>query len=190
MERVIMSGKMFGVLISVGIFVGVVIMFATIAITSQNKAINLEEQINESTSAISVQEKRRADLIINLVDTVQAYDNHEKDTLVLLTEARSKASAGLIQEAQLTISAVTEAYPELKSIQNYQTLMNELSTTENMIAEHRNNFNIQVKAYNKHVRKFPNKFLLGMLGYENIDASYLDYETSPDAPTNLFNSGK
>lgn len=184
-----MSGKAFGVLVSVGIFIGIVIMFFAVAITSQNKAINLEEQINESSSAINVQEKRRADLIINLVDTVQAYDNHEKETMVLLTEARSKASEGLIGEAQIVITAVTEAYPELKSIQNYQTLMNELATTENMIAEHRNNFNIQVRAYNKHVRKFPNRLLLDMLGYEKISADYLEYETSPDAPTNLFNKG-
>jgi len=184
-----MSKKTFGILIGIGIFFAVIILFFMIAISSENKAINLEEQINESSSSISVQEKRRVDLIFNLVDTVQNYDDHERETLVLLTEARSKASSGLIEEAQLTISAVTEAYPELRSIENYQTLMNELSTTENLIAQHRNNFNIQVKAYNKHTRKFPNRFLLDMMGYEKIDIDYLEYETSPDAPTNLFNKG-
>lgn len=181
-----MSSKLFGILITVCILVAIVITFFTIAITSQNKAINLEEQINESNSAIEVQEKRRTDLIVNLVDTVKNYDKYEQETITKLTEARANASKGNIEQAQLTIQAVTEAYPELKSIQNYQTLMNELSTTENMIAEHRNNFNIQVKAYNKHVRKFPNSFLLPMMGYEKIDIKYLEYNAPTDAQTDLF----
>lgn len=184
-----MSKKTFGFLIGICITTATIVLFFMIAVSSENKAINLEEQINESHSSINVQEKRRIDLIINLVETVQNYDKHEKETLTLLTEARSKASSGLIEEAQLTISAVTEAYPELRSIENYQTLMNELSTTENLIAQHRNNFNIQVRAYNKHIRKFPNRFLLDMLGYEKIDIDYLEYEVSSDASTNLFNKG-
>lgn len=185
-----MSKKLFGMLIGGGIIVAAVVLFFTVAITAQNKAINLEEQIHESSSSINIQEKRRVDLIINLVDTVQAYDDHEKSTLTLLTEARSQASSGQVQEAQLTIQAVTEAYPDLKSVDNYKSLMNELSTTENMIAQHRNNYNIQVKAYNKHTRKFPNKTLLSMLGYEKIENKYLDYDVSSDAPTDLFKNGK
>lgn len=184
-----MSGKLFGVLIGGGVIVGLLILFFSMFITSQNKAINLEEQINESASSINVQEKRRADLIINLVDTVQAYDIHEKYTLKQLTEARTKASTGNVEEAQLAINAVAEAYPELKSIENYKGLMNELSTTENLIAQHRNNYNIQVKAYSKHIRKFPNKQLLGLMGYESIDKNYLEFEVSPDAPNNLFDKG-
>lgn len=185
-----MNKKLFGFLVGGGIIVGMIVVFFSIAITSQNKAINLEEQINESSSSINIQEKRRADLIINLVDTVQAYDIHEKETLTLLTEARSQASSGKVEEAQLTIQAVTEAYPELKSVDNYKTLMNELSTTENLIAQHRNNYNVQVKAYSKHIRKFPNKQLLGLMGYEKIDTSYLNFEVSPDSPTNLFDKGE
>lgn len=184
-----MNKKTFITLISLGILAGIFIVCAAFLITSQNKAINLEEQISESSSAIEVQEKRRVDLIYNLVDTVQAYDDHEKETLVLLTEARSKASEGSIDEARLAIDAVAEAYPELKSIENYQTLMNELSTTENLIAEYRNNFNIQVKAYNKHIRTFPNRFLLNIVGYEKVDIDYLEYDAPSDVPTNLFDKG-
>lgn len=169
-----------------GIFLAGIIAVGAIFITSQNKAISLEEQVNESSSAIEIQEKRRVDLILNLVDTVKSYDNHEKETLTLLTEARSSASEGKVEDAQLAIQAVTEAYPELKSQANYQQLMTELSVTENLIAEHRNNYNIQVKAYNKHIRKFPNSLILGIMGYEQIDSTYLEYETPSDAPTNLF----
>ncbi len=181
-----MNKKLFGVLISLGILIALIIVCGAITITSHNKAINLEEQINESSSAIEVQEKRRIDLIYNLVDTVQAYDDHEQETLTLLTEARTKATEGSIEDARLAIDAVAEAYPELKSIENYQTLMNELSTTENLITEYRNNFNVQVRAYNKHIRTFPNRYLLEFIGYEKIDAEYLDYDEPEDAPSNLF----
>lgn len=174
----------------IGAFVGfgvlLVVLAITIAVTTQNKAINLEEQVKESTSAIEVQEKRRADLIINLVDTVKNYDNHEKETLTLLTQARTSAEGGDVEQAQLALNAVTEAYPELKSVENYQTLMNELSVTENLIAEQRNNFNRQVKAYSKYVRKFPSSTVLPLVGYDVQDFTYLEYEASSDAPTNIF----
>jgi LemA protein len=181
-----MSKTLFGWLIGLGIFAGIIIVSVAVAFTTQNKAINLEEQIKESKSSIEIQEKRRVDLILNLVDTVKDYNKHEKDTLVQLTEARSNATKGNVKEAELTLQAVTEAYPELKSQQNYKELMNELATTENLIAEHRDNYNIQVKAYNKHVRKFPNSVLLNMMGYEKMNVKYLEYNASSDAPTNLF----
>lgn len=162
--------------------------FLFLYITINNKAIHLEEQILESSSAIKVQEKRRVDLIYNLVDIVEAYDIHEKETLTELTEARAKAEQGNILEARLAIQAVAEAYPDLKSVENYSNLMNELSITENLIAEYRNNYNMQVRAYNKHLRIFPNRFFLELGGYEKIDAEYLKYDVSEDAPTNLFDN--
>lgn len=80
----------------------------------------------------------------------------------------------------------SEAYPELKSNENYKQLMNELSITENMIAEYRSNFNKQVKQYNRYVRKFPTSILLNMTGYEKQAYSYLEYDVSEDAPQDLF----
>lgn len=77
-------------------------------------------------------------------------------------------------------------YPELKSNENYKTLMTELAITENLIAEHRNNYNIQVKQYNKHIKKFPNSMILNIMGYEKLDNTYLEYEVSENAPKNLF----
>ena len=64
--------------------------------------------------------------------------------------------------------------------------MNELSTTENLIANYRSNYNTWVKKYNQYIRKFPNKQILDMLGYEPVEYSYLTYDVSEDAPTNLF----
>ena len=168
------------------IVVAFVIMVVSMVISSQNKAINLEEQIHSATSSIEVQEKRRVDLIHNLVDTVEQYASHEKETLTQITEARSQAGKGNVEEATMAIQAVAEAYPELKANENYKTLMLELSTTENLIAEHRTAFNTQVRAYNKHVRTFPNSMLLNLSGYEKIDAEYLEYNASSDAPQDLF----
>lgn len=55
-----------------------------------------------------------------------------------------------------------------------------------IIAEHRNNYNIQVKQYNKHIKKFPNSMILNIMGYEKLDNTYLEYEVSENAPKNLF----
>jgi len=64
--------------------------------------------------------------------------------------------------------------------------MTELAITENLIAEHRNNYNIQVKQYNKHIKKFPNSMILNIMGYEKLDNTYLEYEVSENAPKDLF----
>lgn len=96
--------------------------------------------------------------------------------------AQNKAFA---MEEQVN-TAVTEAYPELKSNENYKELMNELSITENLIAEYRENYNKQIKEYNRYVRKFPTRFFLNILGYETQQYQYLDYGAPVDAPQNLF----
>lgn len=152
--------------------------------SSQNKAIALEEQVNTAQSDIKVQEKRRVDVVYNLADCVKQYDKHEADTLKEITKNRGKS--GDIENVTVSIQAVAEAYPELKSNENYKELMNELSMTENLIAEYRSNYNKQIKEYNRYVRKFPTKQFLEMLGYEVQDYQYLDYDAPEDAPQNLF----
>ena len=152
----------------------------------QNKAISLEEQIYTAHSDIDVQQKRRADLIPNLVDCVKAYDKHEYQTLMDVVGARGTNSDQSVAEIQTMIKAVAEAYPDLKSNENYKELMNELATTENLIANYRSNYNKWIKSYNQYVRKFPNRQILSMLGYEVMSYTYLEYNAYVDAPTNLF----
>lgn len=149
-----------------------------------NKAINIEEQIQVADSDIKVQEKRRIDLIYNLVDVVKEYDKHEYNTLKDVVDSRGKDTT--INEVTTMINATAEAYPELKSDTNYKQLMNELSITENLIAQHRSNYNKQLKEYNRYIRKFPNRIILNVIGYEIIDYQYLDYNAPQDAPQNLF----
>ena len=174
------------ILIVAAIIIAAILFFTFAFQGVQNKAISYEEQISTALSDINVQEKRRADLIPNLVDCVKAYDEHEYNTLVDVINTRGSNSDDISGMVQTTLTAVAEAYPELKSDENYKELMNELSTTENLIANYRSNYNKQVKDYYQHVRKFPNKQILNMLGYEIIDMGYLNYEVSSDAPTNLF----
>lgn len=109
----------------------------------------------------------------NLADCVKQYDKHEADTLTAVADGRG--STGDIENVTTAITAVAEAYPELKSNENYKTLMNELSMTENMIAEHRSNYNKQVKEYKRYVRKLHIRYFLGLLGYEVQEYEYLDY---------------
>lgn len=152
--------------------------------SSQNKAFALEEQVNTAQSDIKVQEKRRVDLVYNLADCVKQYDKHEAETLTAIVEGRG--STGDIENVTTAITAVSEAYPELKSNENYKQLMNELSMTENLIAEYRSNYNKQIKAYNRYIRKFPTRIFLDWLGYEVQQYTYLDYDAPETAPQNLF----
>ena len=147
---------------------------------AQNKAFSLEEQVNTASSDIKVQEKRRVDLVYNLADCVKQYDKHEADTLTAIVDGRG--SAGDIENVTTAITAVSEAYPELKANENYKELMNELAITENLIAEYRSNYNQQIKEYNRYVRKFPTRLFLNMFGYEVMEYGYLDY----NAPRDLF----
>lgn len=173
-------------LIIIGIILSILLIIVGKFITTNNKAISLEEQIKESKSSINIQEKRREDLLINMVDAIKSYNDYEQETMTKIIDARNQATNGNIEEAEKIITMVAEQYPELKSNENYKQYMTELAVTENLIAEHRNNYNIQVKQYNKHVKSFPNSMILSMMGYERLDNTYLEYDTSEDSPKNLF----
>lgn len=172
--------------IIIAVIVAAALMFVFAFQGVQNHAIGLEEQITTAQSEIKIQEKRRADLIPNLVDCVQAYDEHEYNTLKDVIAQRGTNTDAAVQEVITMINAVAEQYPQLQSNTNYQQLMTELATTENLIAQTRTNYNIWVSQYNTYVRKFPNSGILSMLGYERQTFEKLDFDVSSDAPTNLF----
>lgn len=173
--------------IIIAIAVAFVLMIGGVFASTNNRAISLEEQVVSADSNIQTQEKRRTDLIYNLADCVMQYDKHEAETLLGVAEARNQGEKTNIQSVTTSIAAVAEAYPELKSNENYKELMNELSITENLIAEYRNAYNNEVRAYNKFVRKFPNRQILSIMGYEVIEYTYLQYEEADRQPVkNLF----
>ena len=172
--------------IVVGIVFAIILLIGGLFISSNNKAIFLEEQINAAQADINVAEKRRYDLVFNLVDAVQSYQDYEGETMESIVSARNSMEHGDVEGAQMEITAVAEAYPELKANENYKQLMNELALTENQIAQYRNNYNEQVRSYNKMVRSFPNNIILNISGYEAIDTTYTDYDAPVDASQDLF----
>lgn len=175
------------ILLIIGAVVAVIFISGLIVMSTENKAIYYEEAIEQTGGNIRVEEKRRFDLIPNLVDCVKEYDAHEYNTLKDVIAARSSGSARDVDEIKTMIAAVAEAYPDLKSQKNYQELMNELAITENKIAEMRKFYNRNVTDYKRFVRKFPSKQILSIRGYEVKDYERLEFEhSSVDAPTNLF----
>lgn len=150
----------------------------------QNKAIRLEEKVESSASNIKVQEKKRVDLVQNLVDCVKDYNEYEASTLTAVVSERSTDEQ--IEEAKNAIVAVAEQYPELKASDNYQTLMNNLSAIENQLASYREAYNDGVENYNRYVKSFPARVMLNWTGYEKQSYERLNFDTSEDAPNNLF----
>lgn len=173
-------------LIIFGIIMAYIVLNIAIFFGVNNRAVSLEEQVYKANSDIQIQEKRRTDLILNLVDCVKEYDKHEAEVIKAAVEARTEGESQ-VDNVTTVIQAVAEAYPELKSNENYKELMNELSITENMIAEYRTTYNSQIRAYNKYVRKFPHKQILSVMGYEPIEFNYLEYsEAETQSISNLF----
>lgn len=124
-------------------------------------------------------------MLPNLVDCVKQYDKHEAEVLKETITARGNNFSN--SELKTLLNAVHEAYPELKSNENYQKLMTELAMTENQILAVRNSYNSSVKNYNRHVRGFSARIFLYITGYEVKKFDYLEYENiSEDAPKNLF----
>lgn len=134
--------------IVVGIVLAIILLIGGLFISSNNKAIFLEEQINAAQADINVAEKRRYDLVFNLVDAVQSYQDYEGETMESIVSARNSMEHGDVEGAQMEITAVADAYPELKANENYKQLMNELALTENQIAQYRNNIATYANIHN------------------------------------------
>lgn len=174
------------VLIAIAIIIAVALMAVFGVQSYMNRAISMEEQVATAKSDVNIQEKRRVDLLGNLADCVKNYDKHEYDTLKEIVDGRS-SNDDKAAEIKTSIKAVSEAYPELKSNENYKQFMNELATTENLIANYRENYNKQVKIYNGYVRAFPQSMFLYFLGYEKQDYKLLNFgDNLQDAPQDLF----
>lgn len=152
--------------------------------STYNGMVSVEEEATTALANVQSAYQRRADLIPNLVQTVKGYASHEKETLEGVVNARSKATSITLnaenikeyQQAQGELSsalgrliAIGEAYPDLKSNENFRELQVQLEGTENRINVERNNFNKAVQTYNVAIRKFPSNLLAGIFGFEKMD---------------------
>lgn len=171
-------------LICIGAIIAVIIMGFFRIQSFQNKAISLEESVYTAESDIKVQEKRRVDLVYNLADCVEQYDTHESETVTKLADNMSKGNS--VENVSTSIAAIGYSYPELKSNENYKQLMTELATTENLMAQYRENYNSSVNTYNRYIKKFPTRIFLDLIGYEKQSFERLDYDAPVDAPQDLF----
>lgn len=166
------------------VIIGVVIVLVVLVIGifggAYNKMVTSSEEVDSKWSQVDVQLQRRADLIPNLVNTVKGYNLHEAEILESIADSRSKlAGAGSVTEkaeanseldgALSRLLVVVENYPELKASTNFQSLMDELSGTENRISVARKDYNDSAKDYNLIIKKFPNNMIAGMFGFESKD---------------------
>lgn len=168
------------------IILSLILITWVVGITTEGSAISKEEQVITSRSNISTEEERRVSLFNNLVDSVQDYKKYEESTLGKITEARTKANKGNVDDAIKSIDVVVENYPELKADKQYQKAMKEFSITENRLAEQRKDYNTAVKEYNRFVRKPIPRALLGIRGYEKEHFEVLDFHVDNSKAANLF----
>ena len=162
------------VLIVIAALLGVIIMFV---IGSYNGLVTLRNRVEEAWSDITVQLKRRTDLIPNLVNSVKGYATHEKEVFEKVTEARSAImnaqgaadtakAENMMEGALKSLFAVAEAYPELKANQNFLQLQQELVDTEDKIQAARRFYNGGVRDLNTKIQTFPANIVAGMFGFQ------------------------
>ncbi|MBL3686468.1 LemA family protein [Leucobacter zeae] len=167
-----MSAGIIAALVAVGV---VVLLIGYVWIT-YNSLVTLKVRVDEAWSDITVQLKRRADLIPSLVESVKGYAAHEKGVFDSVTQARAETisaqgpaeasvAEGHMQQALKSIFAVAEAYPQLQASQNFLQLQSELVDTENKIQASRRFYNGGVREYNTKIQLFPNTLFARGMGF-------------------------
>ncbi|MGX1934807.1 LemA family protein [Microbacterium resistens] len=167
-------------LIPVIIVVGVIIVLAVVVgiylWSTYNSLVQLNVRVDEAWSDITVQLKRRADLIPNLIETVKGYAAHEKAVFENVTRARAEtlsangpAEAGVaeghLQQALKSLFAVAEAYPQLQASQNFLQVQHALVDTEDKVQASRRFYNGGVRELNTKIKVFPNNLFARNLGF-------------------------
>jgi LemA protein len=170
--------------------------------SQQRVLVREDENVKKSWNFVQSQYQRRADLIPNLVRTVQGEANFERGTLNDVINARARATSMQVspenltpenvqkfQQAQSQLSGAlsrllvtVEQYPNLRANDAFRSLQTQLEGTENRIATARNDFNTAVQGYNVRVRTFPNNIFAGMLGFQRREGFTAD-PGSQNAPT-------
>lgn len=159
------------------IILAIVVVIAIVAWASYNSLITLKVRVDEAWSDITVQLKRRADLMPNLIETVKGYASHEKQVFEEVTAARASVVNATSQGPEATakaenqfegalknLFAVAESYPDLKASQNFQQLQSELVDTEDKIQAARRFYNSGVRDLNTKIQVFPSNIFANLFG--------------------------
>lgn len=159
------------------VILGIVVFVLVVIAAIYNGLVRSKVRVDEAWSDITVQLKRRADLIPNIVKTVKGYAKHEKSVFENVTKARAavtnakgpEATAkaeNQFQAALKSLFAVAEAYPDLKANENFKHLQEELVDTEDKIQASRRFYNGSVRDLNTKIQVFPTNIIAGMLGFK------------------------
>ncbi len=179
------------------VFLVILLLLIIFVVGIYNSLIRLRNQVDNAWSQIDVQLKRRHDLIPNLVETAKGYMEHERGTFEAVTEARSKAmgarnvseagkAEGELSEALSKFMLVVENYPDLKANQNFLSVQEELTSTENKISFARQGYNDQVLFYNNKIQMFPSNVIAGMFNFKKRDYFEIETATEREAPQVKF----
>jgi LemA protein len=160
------------------VIVAVIAVIAIFFWATYNALVKLNVRVQEAWSDITVQLKRRSDLIPNLVEAVKGYAGHEKQVFQDVTEARSNVlnatakgpeatakAENMLEGALKSLFAVSEDYPELRATENFQQLSTELVDTEDKIQASRRFYNGGVRDLNTRIQQFPVNLIAGMFGF-------------------------
>jgi len=173
------------------IVAGVVVVIIIVLVSIYNGLVRLNQQAQEAWSDITVQLKRRYDLIPNLVSAVKGYAKHEKEVFENVTKARANALSaqdkGSVKEtakaenqfeaALKSLFAVSENYPQLRATENFQKLQDELTDTEDKIMASRRFYNGVVRDFNTKKQQVPANFFASMLGFRE-DKEFFELDES------------
>jgi LemA protein len=171
----------------------VVVVLLLIIVYIYNSLVRAKVRTDEAWSDITVQLKRRYDLIPNLVNTVKGYASHEKTVFEDVTEARAHAlnaqtvketaqADNQFQAALKSLFAVAEAYPDLKANQGFQQLQAEIVDTEDKIQAARRFYNGAARDLNVKIQTFPTNIFAGMMGFKTRD--FFDVDAGEAAAVN------
>lgn len=158
------------------ILLGLVVVAVIVVWVTYNSLVTMKQRVDEAWSDITVQVKRRLDLIPNLVNSVKGYAKHESSVFEKVTEARANAlnaqgvketaaAENQFENALKSLFAVAESYPDLKASQNFVELQQELVDTEDKIQASRRFYNAGARAYNTKREVFPNVLFARLLGF-------------------------
>lgn len=179
------------------IFAVIVVVFVVWLIATYNGLVKANVRVDEAWSDITVQLKRRYDLIPNLVDTVKGYAKHEKEVLENVTKARNMAqqntgspaeqaqSENMFTNALKSLFAVAESYPDLKANQNFLQLQSELVDTENKIQAARRFYNGSARDLNIKIQVFPTNIFARQLGFEQREFFEIEDRAAVEEPVKV-----
>lgn len=171
------------ILLAVGVF-GYVYCQSTV-----NSAITQEEQIKAAKASVDASMKERHDSIIQMVQVVERAASHVEKIMGDIAEARKQANAGNDAAAMMAINVIMEQYPDIKANENFINLQNKIASSEQQILRRRENYNAQVREYNRLIRTFPRKQILSFMEYTPIEADFLKFDEEDLKPvTNMFSN--